>query len=64
MLYEYRYKLEGKSWAWKQGWLSYERDPCNFVNPHPSGSERYNDFSDGWGEAQFTSAVDGGYYDW
>jgi len=56
--------LEDHSWAWKQGWLRYKRDPWTYENPHPKGTEKHTEFKEGWDEANFDSAVEGGYFDW
>lgn len=64
MASEHRYALEGKSWAWKQGWLRYERDPSVKDNPHELGTGKYADFEEGWNEAAFHAAVEAGAYDW
>lgn len=53
-----------KSWVWKQGWLMWEKynyDTENYYNPHKIDTERYNQFKEGWNEAEFCAKVDGGW---
>lgn len=54
-----------KSWAWKQGWLYYKRNPydLNFPSLHEEGSDKCAQFDEGWNEAVFWAKVVGGYFD-
>lgn len=58
------YNRTKMSWAYKQGWLSWERHWWENHNPHKEGTHKYNQFDKGWQDAEFYSKVEGGYYDW
>lgn len=64
-LREYVTDWHKKPWAWKQGWLYYERDPWNddFPTPHEEGTDRHAQFEEGWNRAVFSAKVEGGYFD-